>query len=212
MALARRRVMRFSWKAFGLVACVVASGCSGSTSSGGPNCSSFNACGGNIVGTWKVTGECIGSQYNPFAAQCPSSTFSESASVSGTLTFETNGMYTITDMGMASGSLSIPSSCLTPGGITTCDQLQADFNGDGGTGTMATCSTTSTGCSCQLHANQATTTTNGTYTTSGSSLTLTSNGTSGTSPYCVQGSGLLIQTIPGMMGSSNSITVAATKQ
>jgi hypothetical protein len=161
-----------------------------------------------------VTSECIGSQYNPFAQQCPSSSFSESASVSGTLTFNTNGTFTITDMGSASGAVSLPSSCLTSGGVTlTCDQLQADFNGDGGTGTMATCSTTSSGCSCQLHANQPTMTENGTYTTSGSSLTLTAtNGGSGTSPYCVQGSGLLLQTVPGMMGSSNSITVAATKQ
>lgn len=205
--------MHLSWKEYALSACILSAGCSGSTSSGGgPNCSSFNACGGNIAGTWRVTSECVGSQYNPFAANCPSATFSESASVSGTLAFNTDGTYTITDMGSATGALSIPSSCLSVGGATlTCDQLQADFNGDGGTGTTATCSTTSSGCSCQLHANQASMTENGTYTTSGSNLTLTSNGVSSTAPYCVQGSGLLIQTVPGMMGSSNSITVAATK-
>lgn len=184
-------------------------------SGGAPNCKSFTACGGDIVGTWIVADECVGGVDN-FASICPSSTFGESVSNGGPLTFNANGTYTTTNMGTAPGTFGVESFCLSDAGPTvTCDQLQASFNMqsaqvDGGSSTMAMCTTASSGCLCQLTATQ-TISGNGTYSTSGTSLTLTpASGSASTVPYCVQGNGLLIQ-IPGMTGFLNSATLVATK-
>ena len=138
--------MRFSWEAFGFVGCVVASGCS-SSSSGGPSCSSFTACGGNIVGTWNVSSECVGGQY--LAPICPSSTFGESVSNGGSLVFNANGTYTTSPPGgVGADMVTISNLCLASdaGPTVTCDQLQASFNMqstqvDGGSSTIATCTT-----------------------------------------------------------------------
>jgi hypothetical protein len=198
-------------------------GGSGSTSSssgsGAPNCKSFTACGGNVVGTWSVADECVAGWYN-FASACPSSTFGESVSIGGTIVFNANGTYTTSPPGgVGADTVTIDRLCLASdaGPTVTCDQLQASFNTqsmqvDGGSSTMATCTTTSSGCSCQLPGTQGTISENGTYSTSGTSLTLTAaSGSATTVPYCVQGNGLLIQTQPAIAGAPNPITVAATK-
>jgi hypothetical protein len=206
--------MLISWRALACAACVAAFGCSSSSSSGGggPDCTSFNACGGNVVGTWNVTKACVGGTPNPLASQCPSSTAQISENASGAVTFKSDGTYSSTITTSAVEDVTLPASCL-PGGAT-CAQLQTAINqqGDGGAGsTTGTCTAApSGGCSCHVTVAGGGGSTNGTYSTSGTTITI--DGTP--SPYCVQGSGLLIQSQVGTMGMSGygTITFAATKQ
>jgi hypothetical protein len=192
----------------------MASGCSGSTSSGGggPNCSSFTACGGSVVGTWSFSKACLNGITNPLAQYCPSSTFSLSDTISGSFTFQANNMYSTTmTSDMVAEDLGVPTSCLNG---QTCAQLQTNIQMALTSGT-ASCASSATGCSCLVTNSTSTTSENGTYATSGDTITLTpANGTPGSpTQYCVQGNTLLVQT-----GSANpdagtpGIVLAATKQ
>jgi hypothetical protein len=156
-----------------------------------------------------MSSACVSGGTNPLAGQCPSSTFQLSETVSGTVTFNSDGTYSSNVGSSASENVTIPSSCING---ATCDQLQMVFNQtDAGAGAqMATCSTTSGGCSCQVSLTEQPGPMTGTYSVSGSTITL--NGTAGT--YCVQGNDLLLQQSVGAMGmaGSGTATYAAVKQ
>jgi hypothetical protein len=185
----------------------------GSGSGSGPDCSTFMACGGNLVGTWNLTKACFGSSFNPLAGSCPASAFSGSESLSGTITFQQDGSYSSDVTALVVEDIGVPSSCIN--GLS-CAQLQAAINmpKDAGAQPMGTCTTTATGCACHVTQASGPTTATGTYSTLGTSVTTTqTGGTPATSPYCVQGKTLLVQTEAGMMGApgSGTLTIAATK-
>jgi hypothetical protein len=199
--------MQISWKEFALATCVLASGCSsGSTSgSGGGNCSSFTACGGNVVGTWNFTKACVTGASNPLAMSCPSSTYSVSESLGGSVTF-TATTYTSTTSGTANESFTIPSSCLNG---ATCDQLQMGLQ-QPDAGATGACTSSSGGCSCTVTATAPSTSENGTYATSGNTITLTpaNGGTSNPAQYCVQGNTLLVEAEAPDGGLGGTVIVA----
>ena len=212
--------MQACWRAFALATGIVLAGCSSSSSSSnGPDCTMFTACGGNVVGTWRLTKACISGLANPLAAFCPSSTFQVSESLGGTVKFVANDGVTLA-MGVAGGTyssnitssvvedLTIPASCLQG---ATCAQVQSSINqsGDGGApAAMGTCTDAAGGCACHVTAATSATPTSGVYTVSGSTITLDGQ----PSPYCVKGSGLLIQNPTTMMAGAGTFTIAATKE
>ena len=201
--------MQACWRAFALATGVVVAGCSSSSSSSnGPDCTMFTACGGNVVGTWKPTKACISGLANPLAAFCPSSTFQVSETLGGTVQFVANGTYSSNISSSVVEDLTIPASCLQG---ATCAQVQSSINqsGDGGApAAMGTCTDAAGGCACHVTAAGSATPTSGVYTVSGSTITLDGQ----PSPYCVKGSGLLIQNPTTMMAGAGTFTIAATKE
>ncbi len=141
---------------------------------------------------------------------CPSAAFHLTESISGTVAFQSGGTYTINTSTSAVQDVTIPASCLTGG--ATCADLQTSLNQstDAGPAQMGTCSDSSGGCACHVTDMQASGPQMGTYSVSGTMVTL--DGTA--SPYCVKGNTLLVQTETGVMGmaGSGTITFSATKQ
>jgi hypothetical protein len=136
-------------------------------------------------------------------------------SLDGTIAFQADGSYSssITTATVVE-DIGVPASCI---GGATCAQLQADINmpKDGGAQPMGTCTATATGCACHVTQTSGPSSATGTYSTLGTSVTtIQTGGMPATSPYCVQGTTLLIQIPAGMMGApgSGTTTIAGTKQ
>src|SRR5258708_3867251 len=106
--------MQPSWTGFALAACVLAAGCStsSSSSSGGTDCTMFSACGGDVTGTWTLTKACTSGAPNPLATQCPSSTFQIVETVGGTINFKSDGTYSANTTSSSAGDFTLPPSCL----------------------------------------------------------------------------------------------------
>jgi hypothetical protein len=197
--------MQASLSGFALAACVSAWGCS-STSNGsqGPDCTMFAACGGDVVGTWKVDRACVGGTTSPLTAQCLTATFQVSETVDGTVEFTSDGMFTQNVTATLIEDLTLPPSCLQG---TSCAQLQSTYNQTDGSGArlMGTCTEASGGCSCHVTATQSGPQ-HASYSVSGTTLTIGGQ----TVPYCVHGSGLLYRLSAGTMGMAGAGTVTYT--
>ncbi|HTB73145.1 MAG TPA: lipocalin family protein, partial [Polyangiaceae bacterium] len=106
----------------------------------------------------------------------------------------------------------IPLSCFpASGAAVACTGIQMGGAEDGGTGGVGSCVISNSNCVCTL-AVPSTGTESGTYEISGSTLTTTPSGGSGstTNSYCVSGNTLhLSGTVSGVMGTQQ---VVATKQ
>jgi hypothetical protein len=182
---------------------------------GGGNCGKVSPCGGNIVGSWKITNSCVtNSTINPMNTSCPGETGKVNSFDYGTATFNADGTYSTSTGGSASETLTIPKSCVS---TITCDQLTMALNNTDG-GASGTCVTSGSNCDCTFAISAQTSTETGTYTTSGTSITTTpASGTAGTNGYCVQGSTLYYTSLPtmsmGTMGQSSVMAAfVATKQ
>jgi len=172
-----------------------APGAGGNAANGGTagsaTCGNVQACGGNLVGTWTLTGLCL----SPAALTpdyqnlvCSGLTVTSSnATVFGTLALNSDMSYSLSQSVKLVLTYSFPSSCT--GGLTCAaygPQIQSTLSF---TAESITCTGTTT-CACtDSHTNQAMD--QGTYATSGTGLTLTSEyyGVESGS-YCVQGSTL----------------------
>jgi hypothetical protein len=158
----------------------------------------FEACGGDITGTWAYTGACLtlpddvlgGSEdgENPFAACTEAPTARFTIDVTGTITFGSDGSFAVDQTSSVSGGFSLPNSCLEDLGGVTCDQVGGMADGDAcvlGSGEVETSTDMSTG----------------TYTTDGAVLVVTDDGstepTEDTSKveYCVKGSKLSVRIV-----------------
>jgi hypothetical protein len=165
----------------------IAVGCDGSGT-----CGNSAACGGNVVGTWKITSSCVSvnASASTMNSQCPGETVSSSnVRVSGSVTYNADGTYTST--GTTSGfiTVNIPQSCLTINGVTvTCAQITQASQANPTAGVTLNCSGTS-GCTCTESIADQTSDETGTYTTTAAGV-LTQTPTSGTASsddYCVKG-------------------------
>ncbi len=135
------------------------------------------------------------------------------ADVSGALTFNADMTYTITSSGSYTETLTLPLSCFPDSGAAlACTGVQMGGTaGAGSGGIMGSCAISDSNCVCTLPV-PSTATESGTYSISGSMLTTTPTGGSGsmTDSYCASGNTLhLSGTVSGVMGTQQ---VVATKQ
>jgi len=185
-----------------IVAAIACAGCGSGTDAA---CGK-TACGGDIVGRWAVTNACTQSQPVTLTASfCPQATVRmASADQSGTFAFNQDLTFSMDLSTSALATWFFPSACLQQGLAATCgdlgtliDELFSPF-----LTAPASCSTASGGCSCKVSLVLAASFA-GTYSTSGSSLTLGVAGlTGGSIPYCVNGRTLTIASMPAMTGAS----------
>lgn len=180
-------------------------GCSSGGSSGGTAaCSPFTACGGDVTGTWSVTGVCITGVTD---SSCTSATLAVTAQPSGTLTFNANGSYSDTATITATESATIPASCLS--GASDCTAFETALQGQTGVSGATCTGNVATSCQCSIVLTPQTDSNVGTYTTAGTALTRTPTGaTATTTPYCVQGNTLRLQVLD---SSGATTTLTATK-
>jgi hypothetical protein len=196
----------------GLLAALAAAGCG---SSGG-TCSNAAACGGDIVGTWTITSSCVSESGSMFDSQCPSATVRSSGlTITGSVTYNADGTYSLTSSTAGSLYITLPPSCLVSNGVTvTCDQLNQVFLSNPTPGLTVNC-TGSSSCACtETIANQTSSET-GTYTTTAAGL-LTDTPTGATADqtdYCVKGTTMTQSPHAGsaMMGQNVSGTITLTK-
>ncbi len=166
----------------------VIANCGGSS---GATCGGTAPCGGDVVGTWSITSDCVSAAGANAAFQASSNYFCPAATVSivginhtGTIVFNADMTYSIDSfLQSLTSRITLPSSCLN--GMQCSDLTQA-FASDT-TVQSATCSGGSS-CVCTIVSVPQTVVDSGTYTTAGTTLEVQST-TSGADavPYCVQG-------------------------
>jgi len=186
-------------KAFAWAAFASSLACGGSSSSTGA-CSTVAACGGNLVGTWKLVSAC-GHGTGTITGQggCTVGVSDVFSTVSGTETFNADGTYMVDESTSESDTFSFGAACLSAGGVTkTCAQLASALMSTAmAAHPLATISPWECsqgravgGCSCNASVT-VTGLASGTYTTAGSAVTLTpSAAMAETTGYCVRGSEL----------------------
>ena len=169
-------------------------------------CGTFVACGGSVVGTWKMspTESCLPS--TPTLANCPGYAVSGSYQTGYTITFGSSG--TTTNLFTVTGTEQIryPMGCATGSG---CPSITVSEDG----GVSETCAENPPGeCYCNIDYGNFTQTTQGSYTTSGSTITGMDTGsgsTPDTADYCVQGNTLKLHFID---PSAGAVTLVYTRQ
>jgi hypothetical protein len=212
--------MKGLWAAVVLVACAAAVGCgsSGNKTDGGGgagggggavtgNCALFTACGGNIAGTWRYVSGCATFS----SATCPAETaMTTIASGSATYTFGSGGVFAYTVSGTLDETVNYSLGCLsgfTDAGVPqACADVQNLYRMSigqdaGSSATQIASATCSAGqnetCSCTLVFSVQSGTTQGTYTVSGSQVTITdpnADGGAGTpTDFCVSGNTLTLR-------------------
>lgn len=171
----------------------------------GGGCASldFTPCGGDLTGTWTFSAACLDlppGQGDPTGGKCPQATAAVTIDMSGTITFAAGGTYDVTGTTSASMSFSVPASCMTSLGISSCSQLNPDATDDG-----------SGGCKMTQAEDPSSNTESGTYTTSNNQLTTTETGETPDDPmeYCVTGNTLKAK---GTDTDGNMHIYVATKQ
>jgi len=195
-----------------LFCCAIVSGCGGG-SGGAASCGALEPCGGDPVGTWKLTGGCFDDAIVTMSYQeatCASATATAKiTSSAGTVQFKADRTYVVTGF-MASTVVTVdfPATCLN--GIT-CADIQSTFRASPSTAS-ATCTGTST-CQCMVPLQGDTTSESGTYVINGTSLDTTPSDGSDpdTISYCVKGNTLhLIELDTTMnMGPMGQATIVA---
>lgn len=153
------------------------------------------ACGGaSVVGDWAFVSTCA-SVSSSALDNCAGGTIDRSGvHRSGSITLNADTTFSTSETDTGTFIFDVPTSCLGGG---TCAMLQTAFQGPGYVGqpnpifSSATCSTTATGCRCLLGALGMATNATGTYSVSGTSLTLVySTGDVADDTFCVSGSDL----------------------
>jgi len=185
---------RLAWLLeMGLLSLAV-SGCGGGSSSSGGTCT-VPTCGGDPTGTWTLTSSCLDTTALRQAflqgsmGKCPQATVGANITPTGTLALNADLTYVANFTLGGNTTINIPTSCLN--GATCADlsaALQLDISADP-TIQSASCSGSGT-CACTEVLVPQPVNESGTYTKSGSSLTLTATGgTPATDSYCVSGMG-----------------------
>jgi hypothetical protein len=174
------------WMFFGVSVCVAlgaGAGCSinaenpaggaGSTTAGASNaagangvggsgpmasCTSVSACGGNVVGTWKVASSCLKLSGNLdvslLSLACPTVPITGSIGTTGTFVANADGTYTDNTRTTGSATFPVDEACLSISSVAvTCEKAGSVFSALGWTTT--TCTETNKKCNCTLGVDQA---------------------------------------------------------
>ena len=171
-----------------------------------PACSGSRSCGGDLTGSWNITGFCeVTATPSPLTALCPTVRVDTSGLiVRGTATFLPNTMAYLVAAD-SSGTLvaTFPTLCLKKTGFA-CDSLSQWLVGDG-----SSCTSTSSGCDCAIPVAPCLCEQEGIWATTGSILTLTPAGGGGN--FCVAGRNLTAElTVPmGILGDLGAQLILA---
>jgi hypothetical protein len=186
-------------------------GCGGDDDDSKESCGAAAGCGGDLVGSWKITSSCVEVDTSQMMGSmaCPGLGISGSdIDMSGTVVYAADGTYQTNTTTSGSLTINVPASCLEQQGITlTCAQVQQALESNASTGSIS-CSG-SNGCSCVAQLTPQIQAASGTYTTSGSTVThQSSTGESDSNTYCVKGNTATLSS-----DSSTAVgTVTLTKQ
>jgi hypothetical protein len=192
-------VCRFASNVLGIASALLVVSCGGSTSGGGGSCGSGSGCGGDLTGAWHVTGTCVSLSSSSLdsgdggasklPAECQGSLQQAVASAKvtpqdATIEFTADGHYTQSGSILIAESVTYDAACLKALGLTTVNaSFCSSLGGQLGQLGSATCQLASGGCACNISITNAFDQ-QGTYTTSGASVTLDGDAPSA---YCVQG-------------------------
>jgi hypothetical protein len=138
---------------------------------------------------------------------CPGEIATESLQPSGTITFTISGTYSTAITMNGSSKFSYPASCMTSL-AGTCAELGSALSSASAAdaGVLGSCTSGSNGdCTCSEVIKNAPSNETGTYSTSGSSITMTQTGSISTqdpAEYCVQGNSLTMHSTDATAGDS----------
>jgi hypothetical protein len=171
---------------------------------GGPNCNSVTqACGGNIVGTWRVAQTCL-SATKDLSSVCVGASATLDYTFAGTVTYNADKTYSSAVTGSALVHEHYPAGCMPFG--YTCAQLE-QIALDAGT---STCSADAGGgCNCDGVSTLTPTVTTGTYSTFAGTLTTMHDGTTTLASYCVEGSSLYESVEPAADAGVTAVGIVA---
>lgn len=157
------------------VALLTATAACGGDDDGGDFSCTFEACGGDPVGEWTIVEACIG-EFSIDA--CPEAEVDYSGvTQSGTVVVLDDGTYSTSIQTMGQATALIPRTCFQG---ATCEQVSMGSD-------ELDCTGVGEDCDCTIDAT-STDSENGTWTSSGNTLTTTaSGGTPETVEYCVDG-------------------------
>jgi hypothetical protein len=146
---------------------------------------SFTSCGGDVVGTWQVTGLCASAEM-ALGDACPDAMASLDLTLTGTATFSADGTSASNFTSGGSLSYTLPAACL--GGATSCDALSKPADAD--TGATVCSGDASVSCTCVETQLDKTEMKTGTWTKSGNTLSTTddADASMSTIDFCVNGS------------------------
>jgi hypothetical protein len=172
-------------------------------------CVSVPACGGDIVGTWKVTGSCLNATKD-LSSVCAGASADVTYMFAGTVTYKADQTYSSALTATVTVHEHYPSGCM-PFGLT-CAQLGQEAADASPVVVSASCSTDALGrCNCDSVTTPTVTNTPGTYSISGDTLT-TAQGSTTSTPYCVQGGVLHESPAPSDGGLTSTGEIVLTKQ
>jgi hypothetical protein len=182
-----------------LVSLLVLTAC-GSNGSATATCTTPAACGGDVVGKWRITSGCLTESVHDLDCAGTTATIS-SVKVEGTLEFGADGSVVSAETVTQSGHYDFPSTCLSQSCAETATKLQA-ANPD----LHVTCGASGDVCECPFSVVYRSNDSD-TYTVSGNNLTTTSStdGKQDTATYCVKGADF--STV-----SSNGTVIHATRE
>lgn len=170
------------------------------------------ACGGDVVGNWRITTSCLKATGTVALSGCSTTaTVTASLQATGTASYAADFTYSQAFLLSGTETIGLPAACLTMSGITlTCDQLNQALAVTPLDPSLSSihCSTAGGGgCNCVANLTATTANETGTYVTAGTNLVTTpSTGTSGSSGYCVKGT-RLDETAPAAM-SQPGLTIS----
>jgi len=172
---------------------------SGNAGTSTASCTNVTACGGSVVGSWKVTSSCmkLSGDMDVSLASLGCAKVPVTGSLTTTGTFVANADGTFTDNTLTTGSATFPlaKECLSISSVDrTCEQVSGIFEALGWS--KGSCVDTNGQCNCTVTANQqgglgtisGVATTKGRYTTATNMLTTEDI----TLPYCVAGDTLTV--------------------
>jgi len=178
-------------------------------------CANVTACGGDVVGTWNVTGSCLAvsgdMDVSSFGLGCPTVTATGTLTVTGSWTANGDGTYADNTTTSGTETLELPTTCLDVSGThTTCSRISAPLSSVGFATVDCVDNAATAGCTCTCTIDQAGglgvspmyPSASGTYTTAGSTLTITAGEQEYS--YCVEGTTLTVT--PVSVGTTATIT------
>jgi hypothetical protein len=185
-------------------------GGAGGAGGGNASCATVPACGGDLVGTWRVTGSCL-TATKDLSSVCAGASATIAYMISGTLTYNADQTYSQALAATAMVHEHYPSGCM-PFGLT-CAQLGQAVADAAAPVSAAACSTDASGaCNCDSLTTATVNNMPGTYSTSGDTLTTVQGSTTSTTAYCVMG-GVLYELPAASDGGLTSMgDIVLTKQ